>query len=101
MTTPGIGRRRVEPCPVRLSRSDRLRHVVVDVEDDLLCAVFAVNPLIVPSNDGKRVHDVIDVSPIDVVEMKKGGVDLASKKKPAGMIPSERRTVVADIAREE
>jgi hypothetical protein len=58
MRDTGIRGRRIEPRRVRPPATDRIRHCIVDFEDDALGAVFAVCPLVVFTNYRKAVQDV-------------------------------------------
>ena len=93
-----VGRGRVEASLVGRTAGHRRGHLVVDLQDDPLGAVFAVLLDVLALDDGEGLHDVVHVVAGDAIEMEVGGVELAAQQEAARLVPAERRAVVAAVA---
>src|SRR5579864_5895318 len=100
MSDARVGRRGIEARLVRLSPLDRLCQLVVDLEDQTLRAILAVGLSVTFAHDPERVHDVVDVLALEVIEVEERGVELRAEEGAALSVPLERRAVVAMVARE-
>ena len=74
-----------------------LGHGVVDLEDDALGAVLAVDSYVILADDGEGAENVVDVVVREAVEVKEGSVEFRPKEKTADGIPAERRAFVTDV----
>jgi hypothetical protein len=93
-----IGRWRAKDCLVRDARSDRLGHLVVDLQDDPLRTIFAVRGLVFLSDDRERFEDVARVITVDPVEVEEGGVQLAADQETACVVAAELWLVLARVS---
>ena len=66
----------------------------------LLGPVLSPRLLVVTLHNRERLHDVLHVLAPDAVEMKECCVELAAEVETAIIVPGERRTRVAAVARE-
>ena len=57
--------------------------------------------LVLLPDDREGVEDVGRVVAVDAVEVEEGGVELAAQQEAPGVVPAERRAVVAAVAGEE
>src|SRR5689334_461547 len=92
-----IGGRRIEPGPIWKIGLDGLLHLVVDLADHALRAIFAVCLPVVVADDWERVHDVVHVLCRNPIEVKEGRVQFAAKKKAACGVPAKGRAVPPHI----
>src|SRR5690606_24231562 len=92
----GVGGGWVEAGLVGEAGLGGVGEVVVDLEDDALGAVLAVGLLVVLSDNGEGVEDVVGVVSRYAVEVEEGGVELGAQEEAAFGIPAEGRAVVAD-----
>jgi hypothetical protein len=74
MRDAGVGRRGVKPSLVWTAGGDRIRQLVVDLENEALRAVFAMRLHVLAPDDRERVHYVVDIVFREAVEMEEGGV---------------------------
>ena len=76
------------------------RHTVVHLLNDPLRAVLAVRRLVLALDDGESLHDVIDISALDAVEVEIDCVQLAAYEEATLFIPDERRAILTQVAGE-
>ena len=81
--------RRVERGLVGLASLGGAGHLVVDLQDDALGAVLAVDGLVLALDDGEGLHDVVYVVAPDTVEVEEGDVQLAAEQEAALGVPAE------------
>src|SRR3546814_16089663 len=82
---------RVDDLLIRLAGLHGRLHRVVHLEDEPLVSVLPERRLILPLHDGERLHDVVDVVPLDSVRVEEAGIELRSQERAARNQPPERR----------
>ena len=93
-----VRRWRVEEGRVGDCATRSLGHAVVDLQDDPRGAVLAVLGLVAFADDGKGVENLRGVVSVEAVEVKKGGIQLATEQAPTTCIPAERRAIVTSAS---
>ncbi len=92
-----IGRRRLQPRLIRLARSDRLSHGVVDLKNQSLGAELTMRLLVVSADDGEGVKDVARVLPLKAVEAEEGGVKLSAQQRSSHRVEAEWASAPATV----